>query len=94
MDKMEPAVIERVITGIVVGTIMLFGLGLNLWVIKRWLIRIETAVGILDEKRQECQKELPTRYAEKESLNDLWKRFDDHETRISRSEGIRSGVKV
>ncbi len=79
---------------IVVGVIMMFGFSFTLWLIKRSLSRIEKMVGIIEEKRQSCREELPVKYAEKDSVERLWKRTDDHEKDIEYAKGLRNGVKA
>ncbi len=89
--------LERIVTGLV----MLAGFGFSLWMMKRWLIGIEKAMGeikkamgTLEGKHQTCRDELPGRFAEKKSVDKLWERTDEHEKDIEYNKGLRNGVKA
>ncbi len=82
---------ERYISSAILSVIMLGGFGSTIWIMRRWLIRVEESVGMIEAKREACREELPGRFAAKDSLDKLWERTDDFEKRLSYAEGIRNG---
>ncbi len=85
--------IERIVTGL----IMMVGFSFTLYMIKKWLTRLEKAVGAIERKHLACREGLPDRFdkkADKESVDKLWTRTDEHEKNIEYAKGLRNGVKA
>ncbi len=89
--KVGGSMLERILTGIVV----VFGFGLSLFLIKKWINDLSKDVKELTNKHQLCREDLPKAYADKKETNrsfrKLWEKVDEHTSSISRLVGRLNG---
>lgn len=83
---------------IIIGLVMTGGFGLTIYLMKRWLTRVEAKLDEQDKRYYDCREQLPKQYACKmktqEEISKLWVRTDAHEKAISYTKGLRNGAKA
>lgn len=68
--------------------VLVFGFGLSLYLIKKWINDLSADVKILTKNHHLCREELPKEYADKKhtdkSFSKLWTKVDQHTASIGR----------
>jgi len=72
---------------LVEGVILVLGLGLVAWQIKRLSSKVDTII----QAEHECRESLPFKFAMKESNSELWARVDKIEANLKYLEGRTNG---
>lgn len=72
---------------LVEGVILVLGLGLITWQIKR----LSAKVDMIIQSEHECRESLPFKFAMKESNNELWTRVDKIADNVKYLEGKLNG---
>lgn len=72
-----------------------FGLGIALFLIRRWIVDLTGKVETVIENHHKCQRSLPKEYAEKRHTEDtfgkVWAKIDIHSSEIARLMGKLNG---
>ncbi len=80
---------------VVTWFVTVFGYGMTLYLIKRWINKIDIKLDRYEEKRQECRESVPLRFADRRENDEEHENFSavigalERETAYSK--GIRNG---